>query len=382
MTLLRRFLASLLLYPIRDMASKTITAATTHYLQFDIQWSSLALLYYDYTLTFPMEVKYIWGQSFRLSTILYIFCRYALLANVLYLLAIANKLQHGLRSLFPSQSCTASYRIISALSILGRSAVIITFTKRAYAIFSRNKYVLVYLSLIGATAIGLDIVSLLAPTVVRALLHLITNSGARSGRSLRGLFEKSDRFVPDLLLSILMVVFEASSAILTIARCIQAFRVGGVSRHRGSLMHMIFEQGVLYFSIISLFTTAAVILNVKAPAGFFQRLLNAYTLPLSCLLTARFLLHLRAYDEKTKTVLSNPLKAPQNGGTLGTFRAAARGVYSTVIEPFGDDPVHAARSQSNPISGGNTDTIGGSVDNVAQGDIVTAQRKRNIETSV
>ena len=52
-----------------------------------------ALLYYDYALTFPSEVKYIWqGQRLTLITPLYILCRYALVANVLYLLAIGGEL--------------------------------------------------------------------------------------------------------------------------------------------------------------------------------------------------------------------------------------------------------------------------------------------------
>lgn len=58
---------------------------------------SSALLFYDYALTFSLEVKYIWGSKARLSTILYIFCRYALVANVLYLLAIANRLKQRVR---------------------------------------------------------------------------------------------------------------------------------------------------------------------------------------------------------------------------------------------------------------------------------------------
>jgi hypothetical protein len=49
-----------------------------------------ALLYYDYFLTFPAEVKHIWSRRFTISTILYICCRYALLANLLYLFAEAN----------------------------------------------------------------------------------------------------------------------------------------------------------------------------------------------------------------------------------------------------------------------------------------------------
>lgn len=102
------------------------STSTHSYLQFDIQWSSLgtfpcsnrsssmwtdsfnylfdpitiilaALLYYDYALTFPDEIKYIWKDKFRLSTVLYICCRYAMVANVLYLLAISGKLTSEVR---------------------------------------------------------------------------------------------------------------------------------------------------------------------------------------------------------------------------------------------------------------------------------------------
>jgi len=52
--------------------------------------SIAALLYYDYCLTFPGEVKYIWSRKFTITTILYVCCRYALLANLLYLFAISN----------------------------------------------------------------------------------------------------------------------------------------------------------------------------------------------------------------------------------------------------------------------------------------------------
>ncbi|KAK7685441.1 hypothetical protein QCA50_011304 [Cerrena zonata] len=116
-----------------------------------------------------------------------------------------------------------------------------------------------------------------------------------------------------------MVVFEYSAAILTTVRCIQELRLLGMPwrEHKTGLYYLIFEQGILYFSFISLLTTAAVILNFRAPvrkrtryrfnkslshiifltqSGFFQRLLNAMTLPLSGLLTARFLLHLHCLD--------------------------------------------------------------------------------------
>ncbi|KAJ3839420.1 hypothetical protein F5878DRAFT_660284 [Lentinula raphanica] len=83
----------------------------THYLQYDVTWASIgnhpsgckdllhalninftALLYYDWALTFPDEVEYIWKAGMTFPTILYVFCRYALLANVMYLLEISNLL--------------------------------------------------------------------------------------------------------------------------------------------------------------------------------------------------------------------------------------------------------------------------------------------------
>ncbi|ESK82544.1 hypothetical protein Moror_3706 [Moniliophthora roreri MCA 2997] len=152
------------------------------------------------------------------------------------------------------------------------------------------------------------------------------------------------------LLAIFMVIFEYSSAILTTIRSVQAFRVNGAWRtQKGGFLYMIFEQGILYFSVISLFTTAAVVLNYRAPAGFFQRLLNALTLPLSGLLTARFLLHLRKWEYKQKNLGISSQGSPNSGtATMGSFRAApGRGqstVLSTIIEDFGEDPVAIASS--------------------------------------
>lgn len=59
----------------------------------------VALIWYEYALTFSMEVEYIWRTKFQLSTVLYILCQYARVANVLYLLSIGGKLAGKVRSL-------------------------------------------------------------------------------------------------------------------------------------------------------------------------------------------------------------------------------------------------------------------------------------------
>lgn len=75
------------------------------------------MLYYDYILTFPDELRYIWreGSLMRFSTLLYICCRYALLGNLIYLLVFAGVLD---------DMCKGWFWLIGILSVVGRAAII------------------------------------------------------------------------------------------------------------------------------------------------------------------------------------------------------------------------------------------------------------------
>ncbi|KAJ3745738.1 hypothetical protein DFH05DRAFT_1489226 [Lentinula detonsa] len=115
----------------------------------DFTWASLAVLYYDYSLTFNEEVEYIWGLKFTSSTLLYILCRYAMVANLLYLLAHLDKI--GL-------SCDTWYKIIAVLGVLGRAAVIVTFTLRTYVVWAQSRIVLTSLVMLGIATVLTDAV--------------------------------------------------------------------------------------------------------------------------------------------------------------------------------------------------------------------------------
>ena len=52
----------------------------------------VALLWYDYALTWTREVQYFWTKRFTLSTALYILCRYGMVTSVLSTLALVDKL--------------------------------------------------------------------------------------------------------------------------------------------------------------------------------------------------------------------------------------------------------------------------------------------------
>ncbi|KAF5384460.1 hypothetical protein D9757_014008, partial [Collybiopsis confluens] len=124
-----------------------------------------------------------------------------------------------------------------------------------------------------------------------------------------------------LLRSVFTIAFETSVAIVTTIRTFQALRISGpwsVQKHR--LIYLIFEEGILYFSLISILTTASVILDIRAPTGFLQQFLDGLTLPLSGALTARFILHLRAWNSNQSnvyTVSTTEGTDEQQGGKEG-----------------------------------------------------------------
>ncbi|KAL5525445.1 hypothetical protein ACEPAF_9315 [Sanghuangporus sanghuang] len=149
-----------------------------------------------------------------------------------------------------------------------------------------------------------------------------------------------------------MVIFEFSAAILLTVRSIMEFRIGGAWRFdRGSFFTVVFKQGIIYFAVVSIFTTAAVVLNFRAPAGtFFQKLPNAYTLPLSCTLIARFLLQLRELQEKTLVTTGDGgqdfTTQDQHPQTLTSIRANTI-VDSIILSDFGDgSPAATGSSRS------------------------------------
>jgi len=290
-----------------------------------------------------MEVRYIWGEKARISTVLYYFCRYALLANIVYLLTIADLVDGN---------CHAGYVVSSALEVFGRAAVVIVWTARTFAVFGKNLWILLFFGTIGLMIVILDIIEV--------------PKNSCNGSSVAPLVGG--------LLAIMMVIFEVLSATLTTFRSVQALSVSGPWwKQKKGFNYLVLEQGAIYFCLVTVLTIASLALNVTISGGFLQRLLNAYTIPLSGLTTARFLLHLRKWEAKRGGFKSSTANNEGEGevdevGTsadiefyrIGESPAGSRTLNSQVasrhtsgraspslsflgIDDFGEDPVHIAR---------------------------------------
>ncbi|KAI0034807.1 hypothetical protein K488DRAFT_83649 [Vararia minispora EC-137] len=267
------------------------TTSEMHFIRFAIQWSSIVLLYYDYALTFPSEVKWFWGDSkiWRTSTLLYVLCR-----------------------------CDVWYKIIGASSVLGRGAVVFTILMRTYAVCAKNMLVLISLSTM----------------CIAILVYTYAGSDARDRRL--------SRFVTNTLLSVLVCAFEASATLLTLVRTLQTLHSasGAFETIKNTVTYLVAEQGILYFAFVSLFTVSSTVLNFRASGAFLQRLLNAFTLPVSGMLTARFILRLRAWPDRAAHGLQDGQEFE-----LSAFVAHTRS-NASIADEFGADPVASLMPQS------------------------------------
>ncbi|KAJ8584479.1 hypothetical protein M405DRAFT_460746 [Rhizopogon salebrosus TDB-379] len=120
-----------------------------------------------------------------------------------------------------------------------------------------------------------------------------------------------------------------------------------VQRRRGGrfddgIMYFMLREGLIYFCGVFVFTFTAVVLNFEEPSGFMSRLLNGLTLPISGLLSARLILNLREWSDRTSVHVSHRAGTSANprqfSSTMPSFHAATVGRLTSSDE-FGGDPL-------------------------------------------
>lgn len=215
-----------------------------------------------------------------------------------------------------------------ALSVLGRIGILVVWGMRTYAVYDKNQTVgLVF----GAMAIA---------TLCADIIHVpgLKCVGEVDIPAARG------------VLAIFMCIFEVTSAILTMVRILQAMKAVGPWRlQKASLNYLLFEQGLLYIVSVTSLSVASLTLNYRE-IGFIQRLLNGLKLPISGLMTARFLLHLRRWQYKR----SRPTHISIH--TIDIESGARMGPHS-FVEEFGEDPMQVVRETASDKIGDTTTDV-------------------------
>ncbi|KAJ4470512.1 hypothetical protein C8R41DRAFT_616255 [Lentinula lateritia] len=112
--------------------------AGTNYLEFEMQYASIALIWSNIS----GDQRFEYPPSFTSSATMH----FSPTSCIFW-----QSLECWIKG------CNTWYKIIGALSVLGRAAIIFSFTARAYAVWGRKRVVFVYLASVGIICVGLDI---------------------------------------------------------------------------------------------------------------------------------------------------------------------------------------------------------------------------------
>jgi len=126
-------------------------------------------------------------------------------------------------------------------------------------------------------------------------------------------------------------VFDLLTTGIALWKLAELIRAGGGLRElrSDSFGALFMRSGVMYFIVITIIQLAAVIMNFR-PQSIYNSILNDYTITLSCILVARFLLDVRALSkQKTRMRCIGP--------TIGVFITNASGHLSTLVADFEAD---------------------------------------------
>jgi len=311
---------------MQSLTAEPVSAVAQQKISLYIQYASIVLVWYDYSLTLKQESELFWfskSPKSRLTICIYILLHYPLVGNLLYLFAVTKKLPN----------CDDWYKFIGVLSVLGRASVLAVSTLRTYAVYDKSRLVLLTLGTLAISCVAFD------------TAHL---------PGLKCVGSASIPIVPTLL-SIFVCVLELSATALLLVKVIRIYR-GHENLQSSSLTGFVLQQGILYFCGVFAVQFSAVMLNFLAKSNSFAKLLNAVLLPLFCILTSRFLLDLRSFRES------------QSGGRQASVAASSRSMawevasgLRNVVEDL-SNPTFGPRSTSaessaEPTTGSNA--VGG-----------------------
>ncbi|KAF9525034.1 hypothetical protein CPB83DRAFT_565189 [Crepidotus variabilis] len=192
--------------------------------------------------------------------------------------------------------CDSAYQLSAAMGVFGRIGILTVWGIRTSAIYHGNKFVIGFFG-----ALGLVIVILAAqhvPYVVCSGGRAIS-TGMKVGTIDASRTKEALKLVPAEVPAILTAVYEVLSVILATVQCIRTLRsIGPLRYQKRGLVYVIMQQGLLYFGLIFLLAfTNLILLYVPSIKGtWFERGVNALNIPLSGMMTARYLLYLREWD--------------------------------------------------------------------------------------
>jgi len=257
--------------------------------------ASITFLYYDHFITFPEEIRKIWKRRLSFLNILFIINRYTTCFGYIPIIYFTFHSSTG------TATCAAYIHYPSVLSIITQTIITIIVTLRCYALYNRNRRILISVSVLGLA--------------VLASFVWATTTFLGIDESFGGLYrtcvpsELSDRS-PFKVAWLLSIIFDSSVFGLTLYRTIQMMSVHRFPGTYGSLANLIMRDGSVYFVVMALAYIVHIILFFHIEIPFFATSTgnNAFmTHTISVTMMSRLILNFNSYgDRNARQSLEQP----------------------------------------------------------------------------
>jgi len=258
---------------------------------------------YDYILTFPTEVKYVWFTPISLGKVLFFLTRYPVFGET------ALVLYHQFAVMGPSR-CDAVFKAIGFQLGTGTLIAESILAMRTWVIWHRNPYI--------AAVLVTGLVTFWTPVfyfLAQALNSLVFTTAPDPNTP--GCFLQSQKNIL-FVVFIIITCFETLILSLTLYRFVPIYR-----QKKSSLIKTIYRDGVLNYVYLCVLSICNVVVLLTAPHGY-STLLSALQRVLHSVLSSRVLLHLREAANNPVAMDTSP-----SGIDLSTYNNPASAVRFT-----------------------------------------------------
>ncbi|KAI0796147.1 hypothetical protein C8Q75DRAFT_803188 [Abortiporus biennis] len=231
-----------------------------------------ALLAYDYILTLPTEIKYVWFTPMSFGKMLYFLTRYPVFEET------ALVLYHQFAVMGPAK-CDAVFKTIGFQLGTGTLIAESILAMRTWVIWHRDKRV--------GWALTIALVGFYTPVfyfLAQALNSLVFTTPPHPNTP--GCFLLSQKNIL-FVVFILITCFETFILVLTLIKFLPLYK-----HKQTSLIHTIYRDGVANYGYLCILSICNVVVLLTAPHGY-STLLSALQRVLHSIFSSRVLLHLR-----------------------------------------------------------------------------------------
>ncbi|KAF8998726.1 hypothetical protein BDQ17DRAFT_1361825 [Cyathus striatus] len=252
-----------------DMLSPANITSLEHIQLFVPEVASIAILVFDYALTIELEVKYIWGSTFSITTLMFMFTRYMPFIESVILLYRTFSTGLSIKTcnqMYKANACSSTILIL--IINLGVLSI------RTWAVYRRSRVV----------GIGLIIFSL--AIVVAAIPVTVLYSGS------------ANRILT--LEWILLMVYDGGLLALMIVQVIRL--TPSAKNRRQSYLKSLFalaRKGILYYVYLFVLSALNVIIIQTMPVDFIN-LLTVMERIIHAVLTCRVILNIKYNLSRTE----------------------------------------------------------------------------------